>query len=290
MTEAPTERYDEMIDLALRRSPHLVHAFLEPLFRDPAYTLESRFLLARDGARMLGWGMLARLAPFPSDWRALRVVVDAEHEGAGAGSALHAALVDEIDEGLTLRSGVSDDDPRALAVARHWGFGVLQHSISSRVTLPSPVPDRATPDDVTVESTTSLEFPDQESFDSMLDASQTNPERDQFALDRATLTEFITERERPLGVLLRVGGRPAAVSWGSVIGEEAHLAYTGVDPAFRGRGLGYVVKQEIHRLAYDAGARTCDTSNEANNSGIRHVNAVLGYQKVSGSHWLKKPL
>ena len=255
MVEAPAERYDEMIDLAVRRSPALIRAFVEPLFHDPDFTLESRFVVALDGDRMLGWGGLAKLAPFPPGWRSLRIVVDAEQEGAGVGSALHATLVDGIDDDLVLRSGVFDDEPRALEVAQHWGFGILQHSISSRLPLPSPVPERALPDDVTVEASTSLEFPDQDAFDAMLDASQTNPERDQFVFDRAMLLDFITDKERPLGVLLRVGGRPAAISWGSAFGDQAHIGYTGVDPAFRGRGLGYLVKQEIHRLAYDAGAR-----------------------------------
>lgn len=290
IAEAPPERYDEMIELAMRRSPHLVRGFLEPLFHDPAFTLEGRFLLALDDELMLGWGALVRLAPFPPEWRFLRVIVASEHEGSGVGSALHAALVDGLDEGLLLRGGVFDDDPRDLAVAQHWGFGILQRSITSRVPLPSPVPDRAVPDDVTFEPSTTLEFPDQDAFDAMLDASQTNPERDQFVFDRAMLVDFITEQEAPLGVVLRVDGHPAAISWGSVVDGEAHIGYTGVDPAYRGRGLGYLVKQEIHRLAYDAGARTCDTSNEEHNSGIRHVNRVLGYRKVSGSYWLQNPL
>jgi len=290
VVEAPAERYDEMIDLAMRRSPALIRAFVEPLFHDPDFTLESRFVVALDGDRMLGWGGLAKLAPFPPGWRSLRVVVDAEQEGAGVGSALHAVLVDGIDDDLVLRSGVFDDEPRALEVAQHWGFGILQHSISSRLPLPSPVPERALPDDVTIEASTNLEFPDQDAFDAMLDASQTNPERDQFVFDRAMLLDFITGKERPLGVLLRVRGRPAAISWGSAFGDQAHIGYTGVDPVFRGRGLGYLVKQELHRLAYDAGARSCATDNEEHNSGIRHVNEALGYAKVSGSYWMQRPL
>jgi len=79
-------------------------------------------------------------------------------------------------------------------------------------------------------------------------------------------------------------------TWGSAFGDQAHIGYTGVDPAFRGRGLGYLVKQEMHRLAYDAGARTCATDNEEHNSGIRHVNEALGYAKVSGSYWMQRPI
>ncbi len=290
MVEAPAERYDEMVDLALRRSPALIRAFVEPLFHDPDFTLESRFVVALDGDRLLGWGGLVKLAPLPPSWRSMRIAVDAEQEGAGVGSALHAVLVDGIDDGLVLRGGVLDDEPRALEVVQHWGFGILQHSIRSRLSLPSPVPERPVPDDASVEATTNLEFPDQDAFDAMLDASQTNPERDQFAFDRTKLLASVTDKERPLGVLLRVGGRPAAICWASAFDDEAHIAYTGVDPIFRGRGLGYVVKQEMHRLAHGAGARSCVTDNEEHNSGIRHVNEALGYAKVSGSYWMQRPL
>jgi GNAT superfamily N-acetyltransferase len=208
MVEAPAERYDEMIDLAVRRSPALIRAFVEPLFHDPDFALEARFVVALDGDRILGWGGLAKLAPFPPGWRSLRIAVDAEEEGAGVGSALHATLVDGIDDGIVLRSGVFDDEPRALEVAQHWGFEILQHSISSRLPLPSPVPERALPDDVTVEASTSLEFPDQDAFDAMLDASQTNPERDQFVFDRAMLLDFITDKERRSGCCCGSAGTP----------------------------------------------------------------------------------
>ena len=286
---ADPEKYDAMLALVLGRLPHMHPEMIQPLFHDPVFATDRRYFAATDGDRLLGIAMTAALAPFPPDWRTARVVVEASAEGQGVGRALHAALVDGLDDELVLRSGVHDSEERSLAVAKHWGFGVLQHSISSELHLPAP-PSRPVPDDVTFEHTSTLEFDDEGAVDAMLVASQTNPEAASFLMDRAVLLGFMADGENPLGVVLRVDGRPAAICWGSSMGEKAHIAYTGVDPAYRGRGLGYLVKQEMHQLAYDAGALRCGTDNEEHNAGIRHVNEALGYTKVSGSYWLQKPL
>jgi GNAT superfamily N-acetyltransferase len=124
----------------------------------------------------------------------------------------------------------------------------------------------------------------------MLDASQTNPSATVRRSTGRVLLDFMAEGEEPLGCCCGSTLRPAALCWGSASEGNAHIAYTGVDPAFRGRGLGYLVKQEMHRLAYAGGARACLTSNEEHNHGIRHVNATLGYRKVSGSYWVHRPV
>ena len=109
-------------------------------------------------------------------------------------------------------------------------------------------------------------------------------------MDRAVLLDFMARARTPLGVLLRVDGAPAA----SVLGvgfrrQRPHRVHRG-RPGSRGRGLGYLVKQEIHRLAYAGGARAVRPSNEEHNLGIRHVNAALGYRKASGSYWVHRPV
>ena len=288
--EAPPERYEEMIGLALRRCPGFVRFMVAAPLEDPSFADHKRFMMAVDGDTLLGWGMRLRPHAFPDHWRATRVVVASEHQDRGVGRAILEAVTDGLEPTVSLRGAVFDDDPRSLAIARRWGFEVLQHSINSRLELPPAGADRPLPADVTVEASTALEFEDQEAFDAMLVASQTNPEAEFFLMDRAVLLDFMAEGEEPLGVLLRVDAAPAALCWGSASEGNAHIAYTGVDPAFRGRGLGYLVKQEMHRLAYAGGARACLTSNEEHNLGIRHVNATLGYRKVSGSYWVHRPV
>ena len=57
--------------------------------------------------------------------------------------------------------------------------------------------------------------------------------------------------------------------------------------AFRGRNLGFLLKQAAHLQAAAAGATRSYTTNEARNAGIRHVNAKLGYQVVAGDYRIR---
>ena len=68
------------------------------------------------------------------------------------------------------------------------------------------------------------------------------------------------------------------------------MAYTGVDPAFRGRGLARLVKHRAHLEAHAAGATAAYTNNEERNTGIRRLNAELGYVVESGTYRLQRQL
>ena len=290
VVEVPRERYAELARMFDARLPAADPAEVRMLLCDPTLTDRLVVLAATEGDAVLGWGCLAHLRAHPPGWRAVRVLVPAEHEGRGVGSALHAAVLARAaaDPAELLRSGAFDDDARSLRVAAHWGWTVEQCSITSRLDLDGVAPP-VTPDGVTLEDASSLSFADRGDVERMLDASQTNPERaNGFVIDLAVLTGMLGETERPAVALLRVDGRPAALSFGGVAGEVAHIGYTGVDPAFRGRGLGRLVKQHVHVVARDAGARWCDTDNEEHNAGIRRVNADLGYRRLYGRYSLTK--
>ena len=100
------------------------------------------------------------------------------------------------------------------------------------------------------------------------------------------LRGFVGTGEVAIGALARVAGQPAAITHGSVAGDTLHLTYTGVDPAYRGRGLAKLVKKYAHRWARHVGAIVSMTDNEHDNTGIRHVNASLGYQRAYGVYSL----
>jgi len=127
----------------------------------------------------------------------------------------------------------------------------------------------------------------------MLAASQTNPEaRTSHVITRAEMHGWIDEGEVPLGTLVRVDGIPAAVTFGGVIPADGigGVGYTGVDPQFRGRGLGRLAKQHLHHQAAGLGVRRLYTDNEQNNHGIRRVNAALGYEPDYGLFRMRKRL
>ncbi|NUR05654.1 MAG: hypothetical protein HOQ45_01430, partial [Nocardioidaceae bacterium] len=223
----------------------------------------------------------------PAGYRVARVYVDRSAEGRGVGGALAARLRDAVDaEATKVRNRMFDDDPRSLAIARHWGLEVEQHSLTSSM----PIADTARPDPpagVSLEDCPTLSFPDAGAVEAMLLASQTNPEAMRglrFTLEG--LRTFVSPTDTPVGVLARVSGRPAALSFGARRDEVLHFSYTGVGPTHRGRGLARLVKQHAHWRAATLGATVAVTDNEEHNTGIRHVNQRLGYRVDHGVFWL----
>jgi GNAT superfamily N-acetyltransferase len=290
LQRAGPDNESAMAALACERCPLLEPAILADLFEPNVYDLYGAFC-AVEGSDLVGWAALAHRTAMPAGWRGLRVFVRRACESDGVGSALRAAVLETLDESATqLRSFVFDDDERSLTIGRHWGFDVQEHSISSRLDLTSTQPSAAPPG-VSVEACGSLEFPDPDAVQECLTASQTNPE---FAaglhIDLAMLRGFVGSGEIAIGALARVDGRPAAICHGSIAGDSVHLTYTGVDPAYRGRGLARLVKTHAHRLAHDAGATVSMTDNETDNHGILHVNASMGYRRAYGTYWLVQPL
>ena len=282
MVEAPPERYEEMIELALRRCPGPDPRVRGGAAGDPSFAdhkpVRGR-ARRRPDARVGGW---PAWHAFTRRWRSLRVVVDTEQEGGGVGSALHARWSTGSTTGVLEERGLRRRTPRARGRA---ALGVRDPAALDQLAArrcPSPVPERALPDDVTVEASTSLEFPDQDAFDAMLDASQTNPERDQFVFDRAMLLDFITGKERPLGCCCGSAGPRRDLLGLGVRRPGPHRLHRGRPRLPRARaGLPGEAGDTPARVR--RGRPHLSTDNEEHNRGIRHVNEALGYAKVSGS-------
>jgi GNAT superfamily N-acetyltransferase len=238
---------------------------------------------------LAGWGSALRGRWFPTDIALLSVTVDRSHERRGIGGALYRELVATLPpEVARLGLAVDDSEPESLAVAQAYGFEVTQHGIESElalVDLPDPRPGAG----VTLEEASTLEFPDAEAVEAMVLDSQTNPEAAEgFVSTLGTFREITAKVERPIAALARVDGAPAAIIVGEIEGGVLAIAYTGVGRAYRGRGLAFLLKQYGHRIAADAGATLCHTMNEASNTGIRQVNARLGYRVVGGAYRLRR--
>ena len=289
---APASRADEIVALTLDRLPRLTRTEVGWPFDKPEIfhgLVIEEALDRRD--RLLGWGMTGRPAHVPRDRAQLRVVVAREHEGRGVGAALYQSLARRLPPEATMaRVSVEDDDERSHAVALHWGFRAAAHTITSELALALlPVPDP--PEDVILDEAPDLVFADRPQVESMLLTSQTNPEAAAGLLvDLDGMAATVTDAEQPVCVVARVHGRPAAITFGSVAHGCLHILYSGVDPALRGRGLMKLVKQQAHLVARDLGATVSRTTNAEDNSGIRRVNAELGYTVVGGTLGLVKPL
>ncbi len=106
------------------------------------------------------------------------------------------------------------------------------------------------------------------------------------------MTHWAFPGERSLGSLARVDGVPAAIAFAIVEdgGDSGGVGYTGVDPRFRGRGLGRLVKEDVHHRAAAPRHPALGTDNEEHNDGIRRLNAELGYQVTYGVYRMRQLL
>ena len=289
---ATPEAHEEVIALAAARLSHMTRAEVSFPFESPEVFTHLVVAVARDDdGRLLGMGLSLRPTFAPPDRSMLRVVVARDHEGRGVGSALRRFLLPHVpDATRRLGGGVYDDEPRSLEIVRHWGFGVEEHAIDSALDFVAHPPEPPTvPSGVVLEEVPDLAFDDEDAVTAMLLASQTNPEAAVgFVMTLEKFRAMTTSEESPICVVARVDGRPAGISYGTVTAGELFIAYSGIDPAVRGRGLMRLVKQQAHVAAARAGARMARTNNEENNLGIRRINAELGYVVQSGVYRLVK--
>jgi GNAT superfamily N-acetyltransferase len=278
-----------MIELALRRCPHFEPWILSGVFSG-ALDLDTA-PVAYDGDRLVGFATSAHYKGSPDHQRSVLVLVDAAYAGRGLGHDLHDRCLDAHTDVVTdVRTRVFDGDEIAMAVALHWGYEPVQLSITSRVELEG-VTEPDVPEGVTLEAVDDMTVDDQGALDELVAVSQTNPEAvNSHRMTREEMQHWIFPGERPVVSLARVDGEPAAFCLGimSKTAPEGGLGFTGVDPRFRGRGLGRLVKQHVHRRAAELGVRVLVTDNEQNNHGIRRLNAELGYVPVYGVHRMRR--
>jgi GNAT superfamily N-acetyltransferase len=289
--ETTEAEYDGVIDLVLRRCPHYTRPLVEGPVRDPSLTEDRTMLTAVDGESLIGFGTQLHMAGSPPGLYLCVIAVHEDHLGQGVGGRLHAMLAERLPAEIeAVVAQVDDADERALAVAGHWGYQVLQRSINSELDL-ALAAEPQLPDGVTVESNARLAFEDEAAVEAMYDASQTNPEREHTGPSTLEMLRGYVSAEgveQPVAVVLRDHGRPVALSYGIVHGHVAQVVYTGVDRDARGRALGAVAKACLHQEAIRAGAKVAVTNNEEHNTGIRHLNDRLGYRPTSGVYWLRK--
>jgi GNAT superfamily N-acetyltransferase len=278
-----------MIDLALRRCPHFEPWTLSGVFSG-ALDLDTA-PVAYDGDRLAGFATSAHYRGSPDHQRSVHVFVDEAYAGRGLGHDLHARCLAAHSDAVTdVRTRVYDGDETAMAVARHWGYESVQLSITSRVELEATL-EPEPPPGVTLEAADGLTVDDQDALDELIAASQTNPETvNNHRLTRGEMLHWVFPGERAVVSLARVDGQPAAFCFGIVseTAAEGGVGFTGVDPRFRGRGLGRLVKQHVHHRAAELGIRVLVTDNEQHNQGIRRLNAELGYVPVHGVHRMRR--
>ncbi|HWJ82371.1 MAG TPA: GNAT family N-acetyltransferase [Nocardioides sp.] len=288
-SETDPAAHEPLVDLHVSRVAGLRRSEAEFWFNNRPNTRYFHVRTAHVGDELAGWGLSQQPVFFPPEFALVWVVVAREHGGRGIGRALYDELLTTVPEGVdTIGTGVRDNDPESVAVAEAHGFVVNQHGINSELLL-TDLPEPVSVAGLTYEDVSDLVFPDEEAVEAMLRDSQTNPEAAVGII--STLESFRPyQRTRDfLAVLARLDGEPAAIIAGDISDRVLDIHYTGVGQRFRGRNIGFALKQFAHRVAAERGATSSFTTNEESNTGIRHVNARLGYQVVGGMYRLRRP-
>ncbi|WP_102125716.1 GNAT family N-acetyltransferase [Deinococcus planocerae] len=270
---------------------------------------ESRVLhrvLAGAGGEVLGYGRAIH-HPWQSAGTFEGLVL--VHPGAH-GRGLGQLLADEVwtfarRHGATRLRAFLHDDPASLAFARRWGFTVTHHAFVSRldVTTFDEAPfvsalERAhvsglrfttlAREGMTEQSKRALYALNRAAGLDVPDSGGTFPPYEHF--DRQV---FRASWFDPSGQILAVdGGRyvglgALGVNAGSGVGENA---FTGVDRAYRGRGLATAPKLLVVREARRRGVRLLETGNDSRNAPILRVNRRFGYVPLPGWFTVEAPL
>lgn len=280
-----------VLALTLARCPHTEPWVVEAVFTDGDHV--DVLAVATEGERLLGYSYAMHIPGVPDHQRSSYVLVGDEDSGRGLGSRLWETLRHGLPEHVTdLRTRVFRGDDVAMGVARHWGFEPVQLSITSRLVLADVAPADP-PAGVTLDVADDLTFADEDAVEAMFAASQTNPEAtNSHRMTLPGIRRYVIPGERGIATVARVDGVPAAICFAIVAdgGDDGGVAYTGVDPQFRGRGLGRLVKQDVHHRAYEWGIRRLGTDNEEHNEGIRRLNAEMGFVEAYGVYRMRRTL
>jgi GNAT superfamily N-acetyltransferase len=217
------------------------------------------------------------------------VLVEPSARGRGVGHALVSGVIEGYGA-APLAVVMPDHDSTALAVAQHWGFELRSHSIEAALDLTAGVPVPTPRPDLRVRV---IDDEDLEAegldVDPLLLASSTHPEATELGWIMLR-GDFAAMFPHLLWVVAEVRGVPAAVTCADPQdGEDWCVCYTGVDPAFRGRGLARVVKEHLHHYAAARGAARLLTDNEERNGPIRLLNEEMGFIAGSGEYRLIRP-
>lgn len=235
----------------------------------------------------------------------LKVRVDRPFQGKGAGRALCRALEEwAMAEGATrLQAVVREAHREALAWAQRRGYQMVHHIFRSRLPLTqwdaaafAPFVDKARAEGIRF-SSFAAEIAGEESYERCYDFIGRLMDDMPGALGRTRAPyerwrdNFRTRPEMdPAGWIMAIDGdRWAALS--SVVRrpDGGHFTgFTGVERAYRGRGLGLAIKVAALEYARSIGAREIFTENHSVNAPMLAVNRRLGYVPEPGSFHLAK--
>ncbi len=263
-----------------------------------------RWRVAEDeAARIVGISETAREPWMTADEAWLWVAVDPSASGRGVGAALFDdALAWTCARGATtLRSQVRDDRPDDLAIAERRGFRIDRHVRDATLAL-AAFDERPFADAIDAARVAGFRFLTMAEV-----GNSTGMQRQVYDLNRRTSGD-IPGAAAPFAPFEDFKGYVFGARWyrpeGQIlafhvdrligftdVGYVAHTnsAYnmmTGVDRAYRGRGIALALKLLAIRYARTTGAALIRTNNDSENAPVLALNRKLGYQPEPGHYHL----
>jgi GNAT superfamily N-acetyltransferase len=269
----------------------------------PAGLVRQRTAAMDETGRMVGVGRAER-EPWMKPGRFwLSIVVDPDWRRQGVGALLHDdALRFAREHGATSLEGETGDDcPECLRFAERRGFKADRHLLESTLDLATFDEDPVAGIVAAAEATgirffTLADLGDTEEAQRRLYALNRRLALDIVGLDD-TFAPFEEFRKAVCGASwYQPDGQIVAADGDTWIGmaavgyfAETNSMYnmmTGVDAAYRGRGLAQALKLLAIRCARRYGADYIRTNNDAENAAMLAVNRKLGYRPAPGKYLL----
>ena len=273
----------------------------------PAGLIRQRLVAFDDAGALIGHSDAASWPwELPGQfWLSVVVAPGARQHGLGARLAAAALAFAQQQDAARLLSEVRDNDPGSLRFAERYGFQKRRHIFESRLTLATfdtgrfaGARERAEASGVRFFSLADLG--DSEEAQRRLHAinaawSHDVPGRegDFMPFEQFRKTVCSASWYRPDGQIVAAAGDTwvgmAAVGYFANTNSMYNM-FTGVDPAWRGRGIALALKLLAIDCARRYGADYITTNNDSENAPMLAVNRKLGYQPEPGFYqMLRQP-
>ncbi len=263
----------------------------------------SRLWIATESGRVVGYGCARPDPAYPPDSGEYRLSLGVEpaFRGQGAGTRLLEQLLDDLKAmgAHTARVRVQDSDPGSIAYFERRGFREYQRMLKLTQDL-SSLPPRPTFDLGSVEIVTLASELERygeaclPAIHEMQNACFADvPTGEPFI---PPTLEFFHKRVRDPRVLhqcfflAKDGGAYVGISYASPSEDWLGQWFTGVIPAYRGRGLARALKWRITEYGLAHGFREVRTSTLQANLPMKKANEALGFQVRRAEVRLQKAL
>jgi GNAT superfamily N-acetyltransferase len=250
------------------------------------------FWKAESDGDLVGWAYAGIDTSAPTTTAGFgSITVHPAHRRQGVGSMLWEAVsahVDEIGVKRLVASGEADSDSMAFAASR--GFSLASSQTSMAVDPRTIVPPASLPAGVEVRPMRSFDDDPEPVYDVDLETMLDEPGPNDVS---GTTYEHwrrhlwdAPDCDHDLSLVALVDGQIAGTTFlfTDLESGRALNAGTGVARAFRGRGLGLLLKQHSLAAAARDGIVRVITQNDDTNAPMVAINARLGYQPFSSGH------